>query len=75
MPIQHYNNIDKTNEQNEQDEWININEIEDFLEVLWNESHNINNILVKLKSIIIKKKHWFLSKLEIKANIIKYLLN
>ena len=60
VPAQHHNNVDKTNEQDGWDKLngqANINGMEDFLKALWDKARNANNILAKLKSIIVEGKH------------------
>ena len=55
---QYHDNINKI--ENSSKKWNrqnNINEIRDFLKILWNNTHNTNNILIKLRNIIIKEEY------------------
>ena len=58
MPAQYHDNVDRI--ENSLEEWNrqdNINTIRDFLRILWNNVYSANDMLAKLRSIIIKKEY------------------
>ena len=75
-PAQHHNNVDEIeNFLKEWDRQNNTSRMKNLLKVLWNNMYSMDDMLAKLRNIIIKEEHQFFSKLEIKASVSEYSLN